>query len=124
MRLLAPLAIAALIACGVAQASERTAQSETTRGRVLVEQNCGSCHAISAHGASPAADAPAFRVIAQNYPVAHLEEALAEGIDVGAEHALVAERSFEPAEIDAIVAYLESIQAPRQVPRASTAAVG
>ena len=63
-------------------------------------------------------------VIAQNYPVAHLEEALAEGIDVGAEHALVAERSFEPAEIDAIVAYLESIQAPRQVPRASTAAVG
>ncbi len=127
MRALAPLAIAALIACGVAQASERTTQSEIARGRVLVEQNCGSCHAIAARGASPAANAPAFRVIAQNYPVAHLEEALAEGIDVGDAHTIVAERSFEPTEIDAIVAYLESIQTPRQTPRApraNTAAVG
>jgi len=44
----------------------------------------------------------------RNYPVSDLEEALAEGILSG--HPAMPEFAFEPDEIDAIIAYLESLQ--------------
>lgn len=80
-------------------------------GRALLEASCASCHAVGATGASPVANAPAFRTLSERYPVESLEEALAEGIVVGHEGSPhMPEFAFAPDEIGAIVAYLRSIQ--------------
>jgi len=98
-----------------------SALAQTTsiaRGQALVADNCSSCHAIGARGESPMRDAPTFRTLGQIYPVSHLEESLAEGIDVG--HPSMPIYTFAPNDVNAIVSYLETIQqAPRQTPRRS-----
>lgn len=105
---LAGLVCGGLAALGVAQDADA---SSVETGRALVEANCASCHAVGAAGASPVANAPAFRTLSERYPVESLEEALAEGIVVGHEGGVrMPEFSFEPDEIGAIVAYLRSIQ--------------
>ena len=82
--------------------------NEMERGQAILQENCGRCHSTGAEGESPLALAPPFRTLGERYPVADLEEALAEGIVTG--HPAMPEFSFEPDEIGAIVAYLESLQ--------------
>jgi mono/diheme cytochrome c family protein len=78
------------------------------RGRQLAATNCATCHAIGVTGDSPAPEAPPFRDLSRNYRVDALEEALAEGISVG--HPAMPEFRFAPDDVDALVAYLQSIQ--------------
>jgi len=80
------------------------------RGHAIVEQHCSSCHAIGPTGESPAPEAPPFRTLSANYRVDTLEEALAEGISVG--HPAMPQFAFAPEEVDALIAYLDSIQTP------------
>ena len=82
------------------------------RGEVLVQRHCAACHAVEASGASPRPPAPALRDLSQRYPPEALEEAFAEGILVG--HPEMPEFRFEPADIDAIVAYLHAVQARKR----------
>jgi cytochrome c len=84
------------------------AADDVERGRAILEKNCSRCHATGAEGASPLAAAPPFRTLGERYPIDDLEEALAEGIVTG--HPEMPEFAFEPDEIDAIVAYLQSLQ--------------
>lgn len=100
-------ALAAMAVSGVANADP----AEDT-GRRLVERNCAQCHAIGRNDTSASPGAPAFRDLSANYPVEDLAEALAEGILTG--HPAMPEFRFEPDEINAIIKYLESIQARRQ----------
>lgn len=81
------------------------------RGQSIVESKCSACHATGRTGASPRERAPPFRVLTARYPIESLAEALAEGISVG--HEEMPEFRFEPHEIDAILAYITSISAPR-----------
>jgi cytochrome c len=86
------------------------ARSETaieTKGKKILEANCSRCHAIGETGTSPHAQAPPFRTVVTRYAPANLAEALAEGIASG--HPDMPEFVFEPAEIDAIVAYLDNL---------------
>jgi hypothetical protein len=55
--------------------------------------------------------APPFRTLSRNYPVTALEEAFAEGVLVG--HPDMPEFHFEPDQVDAIVAYIITIQEER-----------
>ena len=88
---------------------ERAApQSVEARGQALVQANCSACHATGRSGDSPAPEAPPFRTLSQNYRVAQLQEALGEGISVG--HPAMPQFTFAPDDVDAIVAYLQSIQ--------------
>lgn len=113
----------AALASSVCMTSGSVAQTAPlARGQALVAENCGSCHAIGARGESPMRGAPTLRTLAHNYPVAYLEEALAEGIDVG--HPEMPEYTFAPEDVNAIVAYLETIQAPQQQRRTAPPAVG
>ncbi|MEO0467471.1 MAG: hypothetical protein AAF216_13090 [Pseudomonadota bacterium] len=57
--------------------------------------------------------APALRTLNHNYPVEALAEPLAEGIVVG--HPDMPEWQFEPEDIDALLAYLETIQVPPRI---------
>lgn len=87
------------------------AMAETTqvqRGHDLVQPNCSRCHAIETRGDSPDTRAPRFRDLDQRYPIDSLAEALAEGIRTG--HPQMPEFVFAPDEVDAIIAYLKSIQ--------------
>jgi cytochrome c len=52
--------------------------------------------------------APPFRTLARKYPIDELAESLAEGLSVG--HPDMPEFVFEPDDITAILAYLNSIQ--------------
>jgi cytochrome c len=77
-------------------------------GRDIADRLCARCHAIGAEGESPHDEAPPFRTFADKWPVDHLGEALAEGITVG--HPDMPEFVLEPDEIDAFIAYLESLE--------------
>lgn len=80
------------------------------RGKALVTRDCAGCHEVAGTGPSPVSDAPAFATLSQRYPVAHLEEALAEGIMVNHPTVQMPQFIYAPHEIGAIIAYLEAIQ--------------
>ena len=80
---------------------------ETLSGQVLAEEKCARCHAIGASGESRHMEAPSFREIAGRYPVWSLAEAFAEGIVTG--HADMPEFKLEPAEIGALLSYIEGL---------------
>jgi mono/diheme cytochrome c family protein len=76
-------------------------------GSKIVAENCARCHAIGRTGESRHRDAPPFRVVVTRYPPETLAEALAEGISTG--HPDMPMFTFEPDEIGAIIAYLETL---------------
>lgn len=84
--------------------------ADLAAGRAIADQNCARCHAIGKDGESPYAPAPPFRTFADNWPVEHLEEALAEGLVVG--HKAMPEFTFSPTEIRDFIAYLKSLERP------------
>ncbi|MFZ0268271.1 c-type cytochrome [Caulobacter sp.] len=88
---------------GAAPARERLALGQT-----LAKRDCGGCHAVGPAGDSPLSAAPRFRDLHRRYPVEQLGEALAEGIVVG--HGPMPEWVLSPQEIEALTAYLKSLE--------------
>ncbi|CAN7711885.1 cytochrome c [Mesorhizobium caraganae] len=86
------------------------AESIADHGKALVEVNCARCHAIGKTDKSTHPDAPAFRTLSKRYPITDLEEALAEGILTG--HPDMPEWVASPDQIEAIIAYISSLQQP------------
>jgi len=82
--------------------------TSNSRGREIASAHCAACHAIAPGGDSPLAQAPPFRTLSRSYQVSDLQEALAEGISVG--HPAMPAFEFAPDDVDALIAYLESIQ--------------
>lgn len=100
------LAAVALVA---ALAQPSYAQSDK-QGVTLLIRDCGRCHAVGLSGASPRADAPAFRTLSSRYRIEALEEALGEGIMSG--HPDMPEFRYDADEVGAIIDYLNAIQKP------------
>ncbi len=82
------------------------------QGQVMAEQLCSRCHAVGRDDASRHSQAPPLRQLSWKYPIESLAEPLAEGIMVG--HPDMPEWQFEPKDIDALLAYIESIQQPQE----------
>jgi cytochrome c len=101
------LAVLAVLLLPVAGASADDA-ALIEKGRALIAENCSRCHAIGKQDASKHPEAPPFRDVMKRYPAEDLAEALAEGIVSG--HPDMPEFTFEPDQIDAIVAYLDSLR--------------
>jgi mono/diheme cytochrome c family protein len=79
------------------------------QGKALAEEKCARCHAVGAEeGTGPHEAAPPFRDVVQRYPIENLAEALAEGIVSG--HPDMPVFTFEPAEIEAFLAYLDQLR--------------
>lgn len=97
----------ALVLGGWVIGQPAAAQSPEARGRAIAETHCARCHAIEREGASPEPLAVPFRELPKRYPVQQLGEALAEGIVTG--HPAMPEFTFEPPQIEALLAYLESL---------------
>jgi mono/diheme cytochrome c family protein len=91
----------------LAAAFPAAADSRISRGEALVKANCARCHAVGPADESRHPDAPPFRTLSQRYPLRDLEEALAEGITTG--HPDMPEFVADPDQIDAILAYIESL---------------
>jgi cytochrome c len=109
----APLAFAAAILTALALgtfAAHSADRALIQRGRVIAKTNCARCHAVGTSGASVNPKAPPFRHIARKYPLANLEEALAEGIVVGHEGSEMPPFALSTEQIEALLAYLSSIQ--------------
>lgn len=96
-------ALAAGLLAGAAHA-----ETAVDRGRRLVEVHCSRCHAVDREGPSPMADAPPLRDLELDYPVETLAEAFAEGMVTG--HPQMPVFTFTPAEIDDLLAYLDSLR--------------
>lgn len=106
---LAALFSLSLAGPALAQDAEPTSDAEVhAHGRALIADNCGACHGVGVDDESTHEEAPPLRTLDEQYPVADLAEALAEGIMSG--HPDMPVLSFEVEEIDQIIAYLESIQ--------------
>jgi cytochrome c len=108
----APLAFACclLLAAGAASAKTPANAQLLKRGQAIAQHNCGRCHAVGAKGESANPKSPPFRSLARKYPLNNLEEALAEGIVVGHEGLEMPQFRLNAAQIEALLAYLGSIQ--------------
>jgi len=102
LALVAPLAVGAVMPAAAAD------KDLTDKGEAIVRENCSPCHAVGIEGVSPNPEAPPLRTISGNYPVENLAESLAEGIVSG--HPDMPIFVFDAHQVDAILAYLESIQ--------------
>ena len=103
-------AVALVLGHDAPAAHAQTGQS-IEKGRTIVTLKCARCHAVGKSGSSPFPEAPPMRTFSDKYPIEHLAEALAEGIMSG--HPAMPEFIFSPDDIDAILAYLESLTAQR-----------
>lgn len=101
----AALAALALSACATEATPDETALAAD--GREIAEAECAACHAIGAYGASPMEQAPPFRTVLSRYNEEVLKEELIEGIRVT--HPMP-EFQFNPQGVDALLAYMNSIQ--------------
>ncbi|MCA3561281.1 MAG: c-type cytochrome [Aestuariivirga sp.] len=96
-----------VMSLGTGQKSEET---QAARGFDLLRSNCARCHAIDASSTSPNGKAPPFRNVVKKYDPDALQEALAEGIVTG--HNNMPEFAFEPDDVTAIIAYLDTLKMP------------
>ncbi len=101
------VSVALILACG-GNALPQDKLALESRGQALVTTSCARCHAVGRAGNSTHPQAPPFRTLGQRYPIEVLAEALAEGLSSG--HPDMPEFRFEIDDVDAILAYLESIQ--------------
>ena len=86
---------------------EAAGGGSVARGAALAQSRCASCHAVERSDDSPMQGAPPFRHLSDSYPVASLQEGLAEGLVTA--HPGMPQFAFEPEEIRDLIAYLETL---------------
>lgn len=77
-------------------------------GLAIAEIQCARCHAIGPTGDSPRADAPPLRTVLAGYAPAALADDFREGVRVN--HTDMPQFHFSPLGVDALLAYLQTIQ--------------
>ena len=76
--------------------------------RQIAQENRTKCHRIGRADESPIGEAPPSKRLHERYKIDDLAEAFAEGIVVG--HKEMPPFAFEPRKIDALLAYLKSLE--------------
>jgi mono/diheme cytochrome c family protein len=100
--------VLAIFASACASAAERETEADIIQdGRDIAAAQCASCHAIGRSGDSPNPAAPRFDRLLERYHADVLEQELIEGVRVT--HPMP-EFQLNPKGVDALVAYLRSIQ--------------
>ena len=94
---------------GADRADGQAAREEIEAGRQMAAASCASCHAIGPVGASPHPEAVPFRAIGARTNLDSLEVDFAEGIRMG--HRDMPQFQFDLEGVDALLAYLKSVQA-------------
>lgn len=86
--------------------------AQIAHGRALVATNCAGCHAVEALGPSPDHRAPPFRVLSGRYVELTLHRKLTEISETG--HYDMPPMPVHTDEVRAIVAYINSLEAPER----------
>jgi len=97
--------IGLLVASGSAASADQAGL--IVKGQAIAAERCARCHATGAIDKSPHDRAPPFRLVVERYPSEHLAEAMAEGLRTG--HTDMPVFVFDPPEIEAFLAYLDSL---------------
>jgi len=77
------------------------------RGKIILQEKCGRCHAIEAAGESPLKIAPPMREIYARFAPRELQAELSEGMV--SKHKEMPQIDFSDEDVDAILAYLYSL---------------
>jgi len=97
-------ALAASLLCWSAASHAATASQLKGKGKALLQENCGRCHAIGAAGRSRLKDAPPMRSIYARFAPRELQAELREGMV--SRHRDMPQIDFSDEDVDAILAYL------------------
>jgi mono/diheme cytochrome c family protein len=103
----ARLLIAGLLVCLSATANAASTSQLRSRGKALLQENCGRCHAIGAVGRSPLKGAPPMRTIYARFSPLELQAELTEGMV--SRHRAMPQIEFSDEDVDAILAYLYAL---------------
>ena len=77
------------------------------RGKIILQDKCGRCHAIEAVGESPLGEAPPMRDIYAKFNPRELQAELSEGMV--SKHREMPQIDFSDEDVDAILAYLYAL---------------
>jgi mono/diheme cytochrome c family protein len=77
------------------------------RGKIILQEKCGRCHAIEAVGESPLKIAPPMREIYARFAPRELQAELSEGMV--SRHKEMPQIDFSDEDVDAILAYLYAL---------------
>ena len=97
-----------LVACSDQKKETASGDPLIADGRAIAEDQCSRCHAVGTSGVSLHPNAPVFRTILSRYAEDALANDLAEGIRIG--HPDMPRIALRPEGVDALIAYLKSIQ--------------
>ena len=99
--------IIGLVLCGFAGSKAAGARALTDKGKVLLQRNCGACHAVERVGESPLKGAPPMRDIYGRFSPRELQAELSEGLV--SKHREMPQIDFSDEDVDAILAYLYAL---------------
>ena len=99
--------IAALLLCWPITSGAANSSQLRIRGKLLLQENCGRCHAIEAAGKSPLKQATPMRDIYARFAPRELQAELREGMV--SRHRAMPQIDFSDQDVDAILAYLYAL---------------
>jgi mono/diheme cytochrome c family protein len=98
---------AALLACLPASVYAAEFSPLATRGKLILQEKCGRCHAIEANGQSPLEKAPPMRDIYTQFNPRELQAELSEG--KVSKHKEMPQIAFSTEDVYAILTYLYAL---------------
>jgi mono/diheme cytochrome c family protein len=98
---------AGLLLCVVPTSEAAESKKVETRGKAILEEKCGRCHAIEAVGESPLKGAPAMRDIYRRFNPRELQAELSEG--KVSKHKEMPQIAFSDEDVYAILTYLYAL---------------
>ena len=101
------LLIVGLLACLSATSNAAPSSQLRNRGKALLQENCGRCHAIGAVGSSPMKAATPMRKVYTKFAPRELQAELTEGMV--SRHREMPQIEFSDEDVDAILAYLYAL---------------
>ena len=99
--------IVGLLLCLSANSEAADSSQLRARGKAILQENCGRCHAIEAVGESPLKQAPRMRDIYARFAPRELQAELREGMV--SKHRAMPQIEFPDEDVDAILAYLYAL---------------
>jgi mono/diheme cytochrome c family protein len=101
------LSVGLLLSLPITSDAAEPSHLAATRGKAILQEKCGRCHAIESVGESPLKNAPPMRDIYERFNLRDLEERLSEGI--GSVHKEMPQIQFSDEDVYAILSYLYAL---------------
>lgn len=93
-----------LLLCLPTASNAESIKQAAARGRIILQENCGRCHAVEAVGRSPLKEAPPMRDIYGQFHLRELEARIRQGI--GSAHKDMPQIPFSDDDVYAILSHL------------------